>query len=57
MPAKSAGFVRSTPTSTTSSNVAPAACAGVGFAYRVDQPEVISWILDNAVGDVNVATI
>jgi hypothetical protein len=32
-------------------------CAGVGFAYRVDQPEVIAWILDNAVGDVNVVTI
>ena len=32
-------------------------CAGVGFAYRVDQPDVIDWILANAVGDVNVVTV
>jgi secreted trypsin-like serine protease len=32
-------------------------CAGVGFAYRVDQQDVIDWILDNAVGDVNVVTV
>jgi hypothetical protein len=32
-------------------------CAGVGFAYRVDQEDVIDWILENAVGDVNVVTV
>jgi Trypsin len=32
-------------------------CAGVGFAYRVDQQDVIDWILENAVGDVNVVTV
>jgi Trypsin len=32
-------------------------CAGVGFAYRVDQPDVIQWILDNAVGPVNVVSV
>jgi hypothetical protein len=32
-------------------------CAGVGFAYRVDQQDVIDWILDNAVGDVNVVSV
>lgn len=32
-------------------------CAGVGFAYRVDQQDVIDWIIANAVGHVNVVTI
>jgi hypothetical protein len=32
-------------------------CAGVGFAYRVDQPDVINWILQNAVGDVSVVSV
>jgi hypothetical protein len=32
-------------------------CAGVGFAYRIDQPDVIAWILKYAKGDVNVVTI
>jgi hypothetical protein len=32
-------------------------CAGVGFAYRVDQPAVIQWILANAVGPVNVVAV
>jgi hypothetical protein len=32
-------------------------CAGVGFAYRVDQPDVLAWILENAVGPVNVVEI
>jgi trypsin len=32
-------------------------CAGVGFAYRVDQQDVIEWILANAVGKVNIVTI
>ena len=32
-------------------------CAGVGFAYRTDQPDVFNWILDNAVGDVNVVPV
>jgi secreted trypsin-like serine protease len=32
-------------------------CAGVGFAYRVDQQAVIDWILANAVGDVSVVTV
>jgi hypothetical protein len=32
-------------------------CAGVGFAYRVDQQDVIDWILANAKGDVNVVTV
>jgi hypothetical protein len=32
-------------------------CAGVGFAYRIDQPDVLAWILENAKGDVNVVTV
>jgi Trypsin len=32
-------------------------CAGVGFAYRIDQPDVFNWILENAVGDVNVVAV
>jgi hypothetical protein len=32
-------------------------CAGVGFAYRIDQPDVLAWILANAKGDVNVVTL
>jgi hypothetical protein len=32
-------------------------CAGVGFAYRIDQPDVIAWILENAKGDVDVVEI
>jgi secreted trypsin-like serine protease len=32
-------------------------CAGVGFAYRVDQQDVIDWIQANAKGDVNVVTV
>jgi hypothetical protein len=32
-------------------------CAGVGFAYRVDQPDVLAWILANAKGDVNVVDV
>jgi hypothetical protein len=32
-------------------------CAGVGFAYRIDQPDVIAWILANAKGDVDVVEI
>jgi len=32
-------------------------CAGVGFAYRVDQPAVIQWILANAVGPVSVVSV
>jgi hypothetical protein len=32
-------------------------CAGVGFAYRVDQQDVIDWILANAKGDVNVVAV
>jgi hypothetical protein len=32
-------------------------CAGVGFAYRIDQQAVYEWILDNAVGDVNVVSV
>jgi hypothetical protein len=32
-------------------------CAGVGFAYRVDQQDVIDWIRANAKGDVNVVTV
>jgi hypothetical protein len=30
---------------------------GVGFAYRVDQQDVIDWIQANAKGDVNVVTV
>jgi Trypsin len=32
-------------------------CAGVGFAYRIDQPDVIAWILANAKGNVNVVEV
>lgn len=32
-------------------------CAGVGFAYRVDQPDVIAWILANTVGPVNIVAV
>jgi len=32
-------------------------CAGVGFAYRVDQPDVIAWILANAVGPVSIVPV
>jgi hypothetical protein len=32
-------------------------CAGVGFAYRIDQPDVLAWILANAKGDVTVVEI
>jgi hypothetical protein len=32
-------------------------CAGVSFAYRVDQEDVVNWILENAVGDVNVVAV
>jgi Trypsin len=32
-------------------------CAGVGFAYRVDQPDVIAWILQNAVGPVSIVAV
>jgi hypothetical protein len=32
-------------------------CAGVGFAYRIDQADVFQWILDNAKGDVTVVTL
>ena len=32
-------------------------CAGVGFAYRVDQQDVVNWILANAVGPVNVVSV
>ncbi|HEY5660269.1 MAG TPA: trypsin-like serine protease [Gaiellaceae bacterium] len=32
-------------------------CAGVGFAYRLDQPDVIAWILRNAVGPVTVVAV
>jgi Trypsin len=35
-------------------------CAGVGFAYRVDQQSVIDWILANAdytYGDINVVSV
>jgi Trypsin len=32
-------------------------CAGVGFAYRIDQPEVLAWILANAKGDVTVVEV
>ena len=32
-------------------------CAGVGFAYRIDQPDVLAWILENAKGDVNVVEL
>ena len=32
-------------------------CAGVGFAYRIDQEDVFNWILENAVGDVNVVAV
>ena len=32
-------------------------CAGVGFAYRIDQPAVVAWILANAVGPVNVVPV
>ena len=32
-------------------------CAGVGFAYRTDQLDVVNWILANAVGHVNVVAV
>jgi hypothetical protein len=32
-------------------------CAGVGFAYRIDQQDVYNWILANAVGPVNVVAV
>jgi hypothetical protein len=35
-------------------------CAGVGFAYRTDQEDVLAWILENAdytYGGINVVTI
>jgi hypothetical protein len=32
-------------------------CAGVGFAYRIDQPDVLAWILANAEGTVQVVSI
>jgi hypothetical protein len=32
-------------------------CAGVGFAYRIDQPDVLAWILANAKGDVEVVAV
>lgn len=32
-------------------------CAGVGFAYRVDQQDVVNWILANAVGGVTVVPV
>ncbi len=32
-------------------------CAGVGFAYRIDQPDVLAWILANAKGDVNIVEV
>jgi Trypsin len=32
-------------------------CAGTGYYYRVDQPNVIDWILANAKGDVNVVSL
>jgi hypothetical protein len=32
-------------------------CAGVSFAYRVDQPDVIAWILANAVGPVSIVAV
>jgi hypothetical protein len=32
-------------------------CAGVGFAYRIDQPDVLAWIVENAKGDVSIVTL
>jgi len=32
-------------------------CAGVGFAYRTDQADVLAWIIANAKGDVTVVDI
>jgi hypothetical protein len=32
-------------------------CAGVGFAYRVDQPDVLAWIRQYAKGDVNIVPV
>jgi Trypsin len=32
-------------------------CAGVGFAYRIDQPAVYAWILANAVGPVTTVQL
>jgi hypothetical protein len=32
-------------------------CAGVGFAYRIDQPDVLAWIVANAKGDVDIVEI
>ena len=32
-------------------------CAGTGFAYRTDQADAVKWILDHAVGSVNVVQL
>src|SRR5215218_8124350 len=32
-------------------------CAGVGFAYRTDQPDVYNWIVANAKGSVTTVTL
>jgi len=32
-------------------------CAGVGFAYRIDQPDVLAWIVANAKGTVTVTSV
>jgi hypothetical protein len=32
-------------------------CAGVGFAYRIDQPDVLQWIQSHAKGDVTIVGV
>ena len=32
-------------------------CAGTGYYYRVDQPNVLAWIVANAEGDVNIVSL
>ena len=32
-----------------------ALCRGTDFAYRIDHPDVLAWIEENAVGELNYA--
>jgi Trypsin len=32
-------------------------CAGVGFAYRIDQPDILAWIVANAKGSVTIVSL
>jgi Trypsin len=32
-------------------------CAGTGYYYRIDQPAVLAWIVENAKGSVNIVSL